>query len=146
MARFSREDAEGRTDVHRLLLELLDQGPASAIDCVAPMDVVETHDGLHVVLDVPGVSAADLRIVLAGGDLTIAGRKPTCGTSRGEARFHLAERTFGRFVRTLRLDGSFDGARATATLEAGELRIVLPRLEDRRGQPIVVPINVQQPG
>ena len=141
MARFSREDAEGRTDVHRLLLDL-----AFPIDCVAPMDVVETHDGLHIVLDVPGVRAGDLRIVLAGGDLTIAGRKPTCGTAHGEARFHLAGRTFGRFVRTLRLDGSFDAARATATLTAGELHILLPRLEDRRGQPIVVPINVQQPG
>lgn len=146
MARFAREYDDTRTDMHRLLLGLFDQGPVSAVDCMAPMDVVETSEGLHVVLDVPGVAPDDLRIVFVDGELTIAGRKPPCTAKPGSARFHLAERTFGRFARTLRLENAFDGSRATATLAAGELRIVVPRVEERRGQPIVIPLTVQTAG
>jgi HSP20 family protein len=146
MARFSREDLDARTDIHRFFVDLLEQTPVSAVDCAAPMDVVETAEGLRVVLDVPGVSAGDLRIVLVDGDLTIAGWKPPCSRARGASRFHLAERTFGRFTRTLRLEGAFDAGRASATLSAGELRITLPRVEERRGQPIVIPLTVPQAG
>ena len=138
MARFSHED--------RIFLDLFDQSPIAAIDCVAPMDVVETGEAIQVVLDVPGVAAADLRIVFADGDLTIAGRKPPCASARASTRFHLAERTFGRFTRTLTLEGAFDAGRASATLSAGELRITLPRIEERRGRPIVIPLTVPQAG
>jgi len=34
-----------------------------------------------------------------------------------------------------------DASRATGTLEGGELHIVLPRLNDRRGKPIVIPVT-----
>ena len=50
------------------------------------------------------------------------------------ARFHLAERSYGRFARAVRLSGAVNGARAEAVVTGGQLRVVLPRLEDRRGQ------------
>ena len=38
------------------------------------------------------------------------------------------------------LDGAFDAGRATASLVNGELRVVLPRITDRRGHQIRIPI------
>jgi hypothetical protein len=41
----------------------------------------------------------------------------------------------------VRVTAAFDGSRATAHFTAGELRIVLPRIHDRRGQARAVPIG-----
>jgi HSP20 family molecular chaperone IbpA len=62
-------------------------------------------------------------------------------TTIADAAFHLAERGFGRFARAVRLAGAFDAGRARATLNAGELRVVLPRIDERRGSEIRIPIR-----
>lgn len=51
------------------------------------------------------------------------------------------ERSFGRFARVVRLNAAIDGARCRAVLENGELRVDLPRIDERRGRAIVVPID-----
>ena len=71
----------------------------------------------------------------------MAGRKLPAPAPTREAAFHLAERSFGRFVRAIRLTGAFDAGKATATLTAGELRVMLPRIDERRGRDIRIPVN-----
>jgi HSP20 family protein len=105
------------------------------------MDVVETPSGIEFVLDLPGVSESALTIGFAEGTLYVAGRKSPGGCAHAQAAFHLAERSFGRFVRAIRLIGAFDAGRATATLTAGELRVTLPRIEERRGRDIRIPVK-----
>ena len=56
------------------------------------------------------------------------------------ARFHLAERAYGRFARAVRLAGAIDAKRAKAVVAAGQLRVIVPRIEDRRGQFVAVPV------
>ena len=58
------------------------------------------------------------------------------------ARFHLAERSYGRFARAVRLAGAFDAAHSRAVARAGQLRITLPLIADRRGR--IVPIAVER--
>ncbi len=109
--------------------------------CTPALDVQETTDALEVVVDLPGVSADRVRVMLKNGVLVVAGEKtsPYPG-GRGDATFHLVERGFGRFARAVRLTGAFDGGRARAVLQGGELRVVVPKIEERRGQEILVPI------
>jgi HSP20 family protein len=104
--------------------------------------VIETDEEVEVIVDLPAVSASAVQIVFARNVLLVAGQKapPACDHHR-DAAFHLAERGFGRFARAVRLDGAFDAGRAAATLAAGELRVTLPRLEDRRGREIRIPIR-----
>jgi HSP20 family protein len=104
-------------------------------ECSLPLDVLETSSGVQVVMDLAGVPADAVRVVLAQSTLLIMGRKnpPKCAHQR-EAAFHVVERTFGRFARGVRLAGAFDAGRAEATLRAGELRVTLPRIEERRGR------------
>ena len=47
----------------------------------------------------------------------------------------------GGFARAISLEGAYDTTRATAGLRDGELRVVLPRLEERRGVPIRIPVR-----
>jgi HSP20 family protein len=109
--------------------------------CTPALDVQETSESLEVVLDLPGVPADRVRIMLKNAVLLIAGEKPSpYPGSRGDATFHLVERGFGRFARAVKLSSAFDGSRARAVLQGGELRIIVPKIEDRRGREILVPI------
>jgi HSP20 family protein len=60
---------------------------------------------------------------------------------RAEASFNLVERDFGRFARAVRLSGAYHTARASATLANGELRVRVPKVEERRGRDIAVPVK-----
>lgn len=128
----------------RRLFDLLGrQQPAGgfAAECVPPVDVVETADTVEIVVDLPGVVIDDVQVVFGRGVVVVGGRKAPPGCEHREAAFHLAERAFGSFARAVRLNGAFDAGRATATLTAGELRIVLPRIEDRRGRELRIPVT-----
>ena len=74
------------------------------------------------------------------GTLVVAGRKRAPLCAHREAAFHLAERTFGQFVCVVRCEVAVDAGRARATLGSGELHIMLPRVEDRRGAEIPITI------
>ena len=110
-----------------------DTSTHAAVEYRPPIDVVETAEAIDVIADLPGISAASVRVVVTGGTVVIAGRKgpPVC--QHASATFHLAERSFGRFAYGLRVAGAFDADRATATLSCGELCVTLPRIQERRG-------------
>lgn len=112
-----------------------------AAECTPPLDVLETNGRLEILVDLPGVPASAVEVSAQANMLVIAGEKVPQATGAHEAGFHLAERGFGRFVRTIRFDGAYDVAHATASLTNGELRIVLPRIDERRGTEIRIPIR-----
>ena len=118
----------------------------AAGECAPPMDVLETAEAVEIVIDLPGVTVADLRILFSHGTLIVAGRKLPGPCGHREAAFHLAERSFGRFTRAVRLSGAFDAGRASASLNGGELRLTLPRIEERRGRDIRIPIADESSG
>jgi HSP20 family molecular chaperone IbpA len=105
------------------------------------MDVVETTEGIEILLDVPGVRLDDVSVTFSRGAVVVSGRKMSGVCEHGDAAFHLAERGFGHFARAVRLNGAFNAARATASLAGGELRIVIPRVEERRGQDISIRVT-----
>ena len=113
---------------------------AVATAWVPPMDVVERPDGLEVILDLAGVDA-NVRVAVKAGNLVITGDKRPHRCASGAA-FHVAERTFGPFSRTIPLRLAFDAATIKATLTRGELRIAVPRIEERRGREIDIPIEI----
>lgn len=135
-------------DVRRLFDELSRQRPDRRHqitgECVPLLDAFETHDALELVLDLPGVSATNLKVLAKGGVVIVAGEKdrPDPAT-RGPASYHLVERDFGRFARAVRIHVAIDAARATATLRDGELRIRLPKIDDRRGRSIPVAVMTE---
>ena len=139
---FERPPNEPGGNTLRRLVELLDEaasGPEA--ECVAPMDVVDYEDRVEVIVDIPGVTTSSVRVIYSRGTLVVAGRKLPRGCEQGSVTFHLAERSFGRFVRTVDLAGAFDAGRATAAIAAGELRVELPRIDERRGRDIHIEVT-----
>lgn len=131
-------------DELRRLVDLLESnvhGSGVAGECAPPFDVIESAAAIEIVMDIPGVDRDGLQVVFSRGMVLIAGTKRASRCSHADATFHLAERSFGRFARGVRIAGAVDAGRAKATLNAGELRIVLPRLEERRGAQITIPVG-----
>jgi HSP20 family protein len=140
------EPAGLSADVHRLLDDLARRRPDRrqlvAGECMPVVDVFETDRSVEIVLDLPGVSADAVRILFKSGVLLIVGEKERPDVSRrGPSSFHLVERDFGRFARAVRINAAIDGAQARARMLNGELRIVLPRLTERRGAGVMIPID-----
>jgi HSP20 family protein len=132
-------------DEARRLLDWLDESErgGAAGECSPPLDVIETAATIEILMDLPGVTIDRLHVVFSRGTLIIAGQKlaPTC--EHCDAAFHLAERSFGRFARVVPLAGPFDAGAARASLSAGELRIVLPRIAERRGREIRIEVRAR---
>ena len=129
-----------RRDLPDHLIRLLDE-KRTAVECTPPLDVIETGNGLEVLLDLPGVPADGIEIVFANSVLLMTGEKLPAVCQHDRAAFHRAERAFARFARAIQVEGAFDAGRATASLSHGELRIVLPRIDERRGSEIRIPIR-----
>ena len=140
------QPADLAEDVHRLLEDLAKGRPERrhvvAGECMPVVDVFETDKAVEIVLDLPGVAADAVRVLLKGGVLLIVGEKERPDVSkRGPASFHLVERDFGRFARAVRINAAIDASQARARMANGELRVVLPRIADRRGAGRLVPIE-----
>jgi HSP20 family protein len=138
MARMAHVYGE-RRDLPDDLRRILDAGSA-IVECTPPIDVIETDTALQVLLDLPGVAASRIDVVFSRNVLLISGDKAAAAPGQGDAAFHIAERAFGRFARAIGLEGAFDAGKATATLRDGELRVVLPKLQERRDGTIRIPV------
>lgn len=150
MAAFSSgamdQPADLSEDVQRLLDDLAgrraDRRHVVAGECMPVVDVFETERAVEIVVDLPGVAADAIRILFKAGVLLIVGEKERPDHSkRGPASFHLVERDFGRFARAVRIHSAIDGSQVHARLANGELRVVLPRIAERRGTGRIIPID-----
>lgn len=129
-------------EIRRVFLELGRTFGAEPLagECSPALDVFETDEAIDVIVDLPGVDLAAVRVLSKGDTLLIVGDK-AARRSRGESTFHLVERDFGRFARTVRIAPACDPANARATLSNGELRISVPKIADRRGTTIQIPVK-----
>lgn len=143
----SGEARELADDVRELFEDLAARLPleqrAHSGECHPTLDVLETDEAVEVVVDVSGVPPAALRVLFRAGVLLIAGEKAPPRAPENHT-FHLVEREFGRFARAVRLTGAFNVGSARASIDDGELTIVLPKLIDRRDQSHRIPITSGQ--
>ena len=145
----SSPDAPDLThDVRRLFEELARRperkGPVTG-ECSPVLDVLETDQAMEILVDVPGMAPDSLRVLIKNGIVLVVGEKERAEPPRTPTSYHLVERDFGRFARAVRMHVPVNTSDARARLAHGELRIVLPKIVERRGQEIRVPIETGQP-
>jgi len=132
-------------EVRRLFDDLARRRPDRrafvAGECSPTLDVFETEQAIEIVVDLPGIGADSLRVMLKSGVILVVGEKERAEPSQTPRSYHLVERDFGRFARAVRVQVAVDASRARATLANGELRITVPKLAERRGREIMVPIE-----
>jgi HSP20 family protein len=144
MADFEQQNAADLAeDARRLLNELDTEVPAArgmSGECRPAVDVVETASSIELLVDVPGIRPDSLRVVIRRNAVLIVGVKLPSVPEPG-GRIHVAERSYGRFARVVRLTPAVDAAHARAVASGGQLRVILPRQVDRRGGLVTVPVE-----
>ncbi|MBL3597466.1 Hsp20/alpha crystallin family protein [Rhodovulum sulfidophilum] len=99
-------------------------------------DIVERDGTVTLLLEMPGVAAADVEIALENRVLTISGH---AGTARpGRLQLVHAEYGEGDYERAFTLSEDIDPDRIEAEMKDGLLRVTLPRAEAAQPKKIAV--------
>ena len=92
------------------------------------IDVSEGKDAIEVMAELPGCSEKDIDITLSEGVLTIRGEKKTeRDETDKEKNWHVVERSYGSFSRSIPLPFTPDSAKVEAKFDKGVLRVKLPK-------------------
>jgi HSP20 family protein len=102
-----------------------------------PLDIVETEDEFVVKASMPGVRPEDVQITAIGDTLTLRGELKTEEEKKDE-HYHLRERRFGQFQRTVKLSSPISPDKAQANFENGVLTLRLPKAEEAKPKQIKV--------
>jgi len=129
-----------RKEMDRLLGHFGEPRWSEAIDLGewAPnLDLSETKDAVMVKLETPGMDPKDIQIELQDGTLTVKGEKKQEKVEKDE-RYHRVERSYGAFMRTVRLPSAVDAGKVTALFKNGLLTVTMPKTAAARGTAIPI--------
>ncbi|MBG0776320.1 MAG: Hsp20/alpha crystallin family protein [Desulfovibrionaceae bacterium] len=97
--------------------------------CVRPMaDVVETGEGFHVYMDMPGVGRDGLAVDLANDEVTVRGKSgyaPRADAGSVHAEFGPVE-----YARSFAVSDAVNREAITASIRDGVLDLFLPKADE----------------
>ena len=104
------------------------------------LDLAETDNELVVKCEVPGLEPKDIVISLSDGMLTIKGEKKQEREEK-EADYHLVERSYGAFTRSIQLPKEVQGDKINASYKNGILKVTLPKSEEAKKKEIKIKVE-----
>jgi HSP20 family protein len=104
------------------------------------LELAETENEYVVKAEVPGMDPKDIDISLSDGMLTIRGEKKQEREEK-EADYHLVERSYGSFARSIQISKPVQGEKITASHKNGVLKIVLPKSEEAKKKEIKIKVT-----
>jgi len=90
------------------------------------IDVKETDKTIELTAELPGVSEKDVEVTIADNMLTIRGEKKA-EKKEDKDNYHLLERTYGSFQRSLRLPFDAKAEDVDAQFKDGVLKVILAK-------------------
>jgi HSP20 family protein len=90
------------------------------------IDLVERDNGFELTAEMPGLDEKNISVDVANGVLTVKGQKEEDKVEKKED-FHLRERRFGSFVRSVRVPETVEADKIEATFKNGVLKVTLPK-------------------
>ncbi len=103
------------------------------------LDLVEEQDHYTVKADLPGVKPDDLNVSLEKGVLTVSGEKKSEHADNGKP--NRIERRYGKFSRSLDLNGLVDESKVEADFSNGVLTLVLPKKAEARTRQVAIKVG-----
>lgn len=114
---------------------------SSSVQGIRPdFEVKENKEGLQLTAELPGVAEKDIDISISNGVLTISGEKKTEESKEGDT-FHITERTYGSFSRSLQLPFEPEEKDVSAVFENGILNLNIPRPQGEKKNIHRIPIQ-----
>ncbi|MFQ5766993.1 MAG: Hsp20/alpha crystallin family protein [Acidobacteriota bacterium] len=137
------EMARLQNEINRIFGSLLEVSPEDSLKVAAgwvpSVDVVQAASILTVKIELPGVDPEHVELAVGSAQITVRGEKTPPASVRG-ARYHCLERGHGPFSRTVHLPVPVNTHKAQAVLREGLLTVSFPRVSNRRGQLLKIPV------
>jgi HSP20 family protein len=103
-------------------------------------DIFEDANGIHLIMELPGVAPEQVKLTLENQVLTVRGEKKQVASEQ-TTTVHRYERSYGSFERTFSLPNTVDSDRVQATFEHGVLTVLLPKAEKAKAREIQVGVK-----
>lgn len=100
-------------------------------------EVEDTGKELIVRVEVPGMEKEDCQITIEGNTLYLSGEK-RFERETHESTYHVMERAYGSFQRTIPLPSNVDTDKAEASYKNGVLTVRLPKTGSATGKSITI--------
>lgn len=127
-----------RTAMDRLFDEAMGGSIGPHFSMASPaVDMYQTDNDVVVKATLPGVQADDISISVTGDVLTIRSEVKS-DTEEDHAEYHLRERRYGSFSRSLALPVTVQSDKADARFENGVLTLTLPKADEVKPKTITV--------
>ncbi|WP_420629490.1 Hsp20/alpha crystallin family protein [Candidatus Leptofilum sp.] len=104
------------------------------------LDVAETEDSYFVKATIPGINVEDIEITLEDDVLMLKGEIQQ-DEEVEEAKYHLRERRYGRFSRSIRFPMAVDSDAIEAIYTNGILSLNVPKAEAVKPKRITINAN-----
>lgn len=104
------------------------------------IDVAETDTAVEVTAELPGLEEKDFELVLEDDLLTIKGEKKSEREEKNKD-YHVVERSFGSFSRSIRLPFSADAEAAKAQFAKGVLKVTISKPAGTKNKTVKIPIR-----
>ena len=138
-----REMTAWRNAMDRLVDDVMENAPYwdRPSSWALALDVAETEDAFKIDASVPGINPNDIEITLSDNVLTIKGEIEE-RREEEEAQWHLRERRFGAFQRSITLPTPVDADAIEANYVDGVLKLNVPKSEAIKPKRIAVNATV----
>ncbi|MCB1025930.1 MAG: Hsp20/alpha crystallin family protein [Acidobacteria bacterium] len=107
------------------------------------VDLCETDSSILIYVELPGFDCRDINLNASAKEISIEGEKRHSASTQKAISHYCCERQYGMFKRVINLRWSINIAECSASLADGILLIQLPKLDDRRGKTVNIPIKDQ---
>jgi HSP20 family protein len=108
------------------------------------MNIAETENAIEATLELPGVAAKDIKVRVAGDRLIVSGEKKM-ETKKEEKDWHVMERRYGSFHRSVQLPFEPATDAITARYEKGVLHLSVQKPVAKATTAKMIPVMTGAP-
>ena len=105
-----------------------------------PVDIYETDNCLFIEMELPGLDIDKISLTVSNDILIVEGEKKK-QMEKGAINYLCVERDYGKFKRIIEIPTTGDTTKINAKYDQGLLIVTLPKIQERRGRRLQVPIG-----
>jgi HSP20 family protein len=114
-----------RREIDRMFDDMVGSTPTSR--WMPAVDVREDDKMLALDIELPGIDPENVEVNVDDGVLMVSGEKRAERQEGEEGRYHVVERSYGRFFRSFQLPQGVDESQITANFNNGVLTVQIPK-------------------
>ena len=109
----------------------------SGVDLSPRIDISETDAAYKIEAELPGINQKEIDVKIDNNILTIKGKKEDIKEEK-EKNYHLRERYYGAFQRSISLPNNIEPEKIKSSFENGVLNISVPKNDKRTPKKIEI--------